>query len=100
MADLKSSKVKAKILNETKDSKFDFIVHRVSSELVDENVRVMGAPRSEIHLVRNNLKAQCSRYDPRNHSRSQSSGRSRSRNQARRSYQKPFKETETRECYR
>jgi hypothetical protein len=58
-----------------------------------------------IHLVRNsnNQKAHCLRYDRRNHSRSRGSscGRSRSRNQDRRSYQKPFKyTTETRKCYR
>jgi uncharacterized membrane protein len=58
VAGLKSSKIKAKILNGAKDSKFDVIVQMaVSSELVDENVRVMGAPRSEIHLVRNNQEA-------------------------------------------
>jgi hypothetical protein len=86
VAGLKSSKVKAKILNGAKDSKFDVIVQMaVSSELVDENFRVMGAPRSEIYLVRNNQEAHCSRYDRRNHSRSSSSGRSRSRNQDRKS---------------
>ncbi len=52
VAGLRCNSLKAKLLNEARDSKFDKIVQlAVNAEIVDENVRAMG-PRGGVYAVR------------------------------------------------
>jgi hypothetical protein len=94
VAGLRNSGIKAKILNDSRDQKFDAIVTMaVSSEMVEENVRIM-APQSEIHAVRGR---QNGRLEGRLGTRDRSSSQHRSDNRHQSRQRRPF--TDNRRCY-
>jgi Zinc knuckle len=104
VAGIRCSKIKAKLLNEAKDSKFEKIVQMaVNAEMIDENVRAMG-PRSEVHFVRSRQSRwssrrrspSSSRFHRYNHSESRSRSRSGSRGNDR--FRKRYTD-ENRRCY-
>jgi hypothetical protein len=107
VAGLRCFRIKAKLLNEAKDSKFEKIVQlTVNSELIEENVRAMGHDR-EVNFVRRQSAGHSRRSSNRSTSRrrwSEQKEGSRSRNRSRSTSPSCDRRrrrytTETRRCY-
>jgi hypothetical protein len=108
VAGLRCKKVKAKLLNEAKDSKFEKIVQlAVNSALIEESVRVMGHDR-DVNFVRRQSPGRSRRSSNRSTSRRRRSAqnwdRSRSRSPSRSTSPSCDRRrrrytTETRRCY-